>query len=88
MSWSMVVIGRDKAKLKEAVRQHQCKDEVSNPHNGVPKHVVDHVCAEIDRVRIYEFADKTYGLHISSSGSFHEQGCSETLSIGAVQLVE
>lgn len=88
MSWSIAIVGRDKAKLKEAVRAEQCKDEANNPHSGVPKRVVDHICAEIDRVRIYEFSGKTFGLQISGSGSFHEQGINETVTMHAVQIVE
>lgn len=88
MSWSIQVIGRDKAKLKEAIRAQQCPDEEKSPHNGIPKRVVDHLCSEVDRVRIYEYSGKSYGLDIQGNGSFHEQGSNETLSIKPVQLIE
>lgn len=88
MSYSIGIIGRDKAKLKEAVRAAQCQDEEKNPHSGVPKRVCDHICNEIDRIRVYEYAGKTYGLKIEGSGSFHEQGISETLKIDPVQIIE
>jgi hypothetical protein len=88
MSWSILVTGRDKEKLKEAVRAEQCKDEVNQPHNGVPKRVADHICNEIDRIRIYEWENRKFGLTINGSGSFHEQGCNETVSITPVRRVE
>jgi hypothetical protein len=88
MSFSVSLIGRDKTKLKEALREAQCKDEVVNPHGGVPKRVVDHLCAEVDRVRVYEFAGKRFAISISANGSFHEQGSNETITINQVQLVE
>lgn len=88
MSWSINIVGRDKAKLKEAVRAEQCKDEANNPHSGVPSRVCDHICSEIDRVRIYEFGGKQFGLVINGSGSFHEQGSNETLQMHATQIVE
>ncbi len=88
MSWHLSIAGRDKAKLKEAVRAEQCKDEEKQPHNGVPKRVCDHICDEIDRVRIYEYSGKTFGVQIQGSGSFSEQGMNETLSISAVRLPE
>lgn len=88
MSWSINLIGRDKAKLKEAVRAEQCKDEEKNPHSGVPVRVADFICSEIDRVRIYQWEDKVYGLKIEGSGSFHEQGLNETLRIDPVRIIE
>lgn len=88
MSWSINLVGRDKEKLKAAVRSEQCKDEAGNPHSGVPKRIADHLCAEIDRVRIYEFNGKTFGLTITGSGSWHEQGSNETLQMHATQIVE
>ncbi|MCR4297383.1 MAG: hypothetical protein NUV75_01330 [Gallionella sp.] len=87
MSFSIQVVGKDKAKLKEAIRAQQVKDE-AQPHNGVPTRVADHLCAEVDRVRIYEYAGRQYGLSIDASGSFHEQGSNESITIKAVLLVE
>lgn len=88
MSYSMILFGRDKEKLKAAIRAQQCQDEEKNPHSGVPVRVADHLCSEIDRVRIYEYAGKSYGLRIEASGSFHEQGCNHTESISSIQIVE
>ncbi|HXN15885.1 MAG TPA: hypothetical protein VN878_05880 [Usitatibacter sp.] len=88
MSWSLQVIGRDKAKVKDAVRAAQCQDEEKNPHSGVPKRVADFVCSEIDRIRIYEYAGRTYGVNVEANGSFHEQGLNEFLKISPVQIVE
>jgi hypothetical protein len=34
MSYSISVIGRDKEKLKAAIRDQECKDEEKNPHGG------------------------------------------------------
>ena len=88
MSWSIQMFGRDKAKLKEAVRGEQCKDEEKNPHSGVPSRVVDHICNEIDRIRIYEWEGRVFGIHINGSGSWHEQGMNETLTINPIRMVE
>lgn len=88
MSWSISLVGRDKEKLKEAVRAEQCKDEANNPHSGVPKRVCDFLCSEIDRVRIYQSESKVYGVKIEASGSFHEQGVNETLRIDPLRLIE
>lgn len=88
MSWSISKIGRDKEKLKAAVRADQCQDEEKSPHNGVPKRVVDFICSEIDRIRIYEWQNKKYGLNINASGSFHEQGINESVRIDPVQIIE
>lgn len=88
MSWSISIIGRDKEKLKAAVRAEQCKDEAGNPHSGVPARVADHVCAEIDRVRIYQWEDRVFGLRIEGSGSFHEQGSNESVRVDPIRIVE
>jgi len=88
MSYSISVIGRDKEKLKAAIRDQECKDEEKNPHGGVPKRVADHLCDEVDRCRIYEYAGKTYGLKIDASGSFHEQGSNHSSTVVPVQLIE
>lgn len=87
MSWSVSLIGHNKEKLKAAIREQQVKDE-KQPHNGIPVRVADFICSEIDRVRVYEYAGKRYGLNIVGSGSFHEQGISESLKIDPVQIVE
>lgn len=88
MSWNITVVGRDKEKLKAAVRAQQCQDEEKSPHNGVPVRVVNYLCAEIDRVRIYQYPDRTFGLEIKAWGSFHEQGSSETINVAQVQMIE
>jgi len=88
MSYSLYLIGRDKEKLKAAVRSAQVKDEANNPHGGVPKWVADHLCDEIDRVRIVTFDGKQYAIDISANGSFHEQGHSHTFVMKNVQMVE
>ena len=88
MSYSITIIGKDKAKLKEAIRKAQVQDETNAPHNGVPKRVADHLCNEVDRVRIYEHAGKQSALSINASGSFHEQGSNDSVVITQVQLVE
>lgn len=88
MSYSITIIGRDKTKLKAAVRAQQCKDEDNAPHNGVPAVVVDRLCAEIDRVRIYDIPGRTFGLKIEASGSFHESGCSHTYNVQQAEVVE
>lgn len=88
MSWSIHVVGRDKEKLKEAVRAEQCKDEEKSPHNGVPSRVVKYLCDEIDRIRVYTYQDKVYGIKIDGNGSFHEQGSQEHVEVGQTQLVE
>jgi hypothetical protein len=88
MSWSISLIGRDKEKLKAAIRDKQCKDEEKNPHGGVPRRVADHLCSEVDRCRIYEWDGRKFALKIDGSGSFHEQGSNETITIGNVELVE
>lgn len=88
MSYSITITGRDKAKLKAAVRDHQCKDEEKAPHNGVPAWVCDRLCEEVDRVRMYEYADRTYGVKIEASGSFHESGCNHSHNVSTVQVAE
>lgn len=88
MSYSITIIGRDKAKLKEAVRAQQCKDPEKQPHNGVPVWVADHLCSEIDRVRMYEYAGRSYGLQVEANGSFHESGGNDTMRVTSVQMVE
>lgn len=88
MSWSINLVGRDKEKLKEAVRAEQCKDEEKNPHSGVPVRVANHICNEIDRVRIYEWEGRKFGLTIVGSGSWHEQGMNETLAINPTRIIE
>jgi len=88
MSWSIKIVGRDKAKLKEAVRTEQCKDEEKSPHNGVPKRVCDFICSEIDRVRVYEWEGRQFALDVEGNGSFHEQGIAERLEIRSVRVVE
>ena len=50
--------------------------------------MADHLCNEVDRVRIYEYAGKSYGIRIEASGSFHEQGSNDLVKIDPVQLVE
>lgn len=87
MSYGIIIIGRDKAKLKAAVRDQQVKDE-KNPHSGVPVRVADHICSEVDRVRVYEYAGKSFGLRIEASGSFHDQGSNDLLKIESVQIVD
>jgi hypothetical protein len=88
MSYNLYLTGRDKAKLKEAVRKEQVEDEEKNPHGGVPKWIADHICDEIDRVRVYEFSGKRFAIDIAASGSFHEQGNNHSLIMKQVQLVE
>ena len=88
MSWSIHKVGRDKEKLKEAVRKEQCKDEVHQPHSGVPKRVCDYICSEIDRIRIYEFAGGKSAIRISAQGSFHEQGSGETVTLDQIHIIE
>ena len=88
MSWSIYVVGRNKEKLKEVVRAEQCRDEEKQPHSGAPARVVDYLCKEIDRIRIYEWENKTFGIRIVASGSFHEQGCNESIDIQPTRLVE
>ncbi len=88
MSYSITVIGRDKEKLKAAIRAQQVQDPVGNPHSGVPARVADYLCAEVDRVRVYQFEGRVFGLHVEASGSFHEQGSNDASKIYAVQLTE
>lgn len=88
MSYSITVIGRDKENLKAAIRAQQCKDEANNPHSGVPKWVADFLCSEIDRVRIYQYQERVYGLKVDASGSFHEQGMNHKFEMVAVQMAE
>jgi hypothetical protein len=89
MSYSITIVGRDKAKLKAAVREQQCKDEVNSPHSGVPEWMADRLCGEIDRVRIYEYQGRQYCLEVKANGSWHEQGASHTYSVnGGTQIVE
>lgn len=88
MSYSLMLIGRDKEKLKSAIRDAQCKEPEKNPHSGVPVHVCDRLCIEVDRVRVYEYAGKQFGLKVEANGSFHDQGVSEQMSISPVQMIE
>jgi hypothetical protein len=87
MSYSISVIGRDKEKLKAAIRAQQVQDP-QNPHAGVPIWVADHLCSEVDRVRIYQFQDRVYALRVEASGSFHEQGGNDSFKLTQEQLVE
>lgn len=86
MSYHIEVVGCDKAKVKDAIRASQAKEE--NPHNGTPPWVVERLCSEVDRVRIYEFSGKRYALRVKAAGSFHEQGSNDALEITQLQLVE
>lgn len=88
MSWSLSKVGRDKEKLKEAVRKEQCQDEAKSPHNGVPKRVIDYVCAEIDRIRVYEFNGQKWAIRITAHGSFHEQGSNESVGLDQMHIIE
>jgi hypothetical protein len=88
MSWSVNLAGCNKEKVKEAVRATQCSDEVNNPHSGTPRRVVELLCAEVDRIRVYEFAGKRMAIRISAHGSWHEQSFQESISIDQLQLVE
>lgn len=88
MSYSVNIVGRDKAKLKAALRAHQCADEEKSPHNGVPKVVCDRLCDEVDRARIYEWQERTYGLLVEASGSFHESGANHSYRVTSMQMVE
>lgn len=88
MSWGLYIVGRDKEKLKEAIRAKQCQDEEKNPHSGVPSRVVNFLCSEIDRVRIYEYNGRKYAVIIEATGSFHEQGLTEKIDIRNTELVE
>lgn len=88
MSWSIELIGRDKEKLKAAVRVRQCQDPVGNPHAGVPVRVADHLCNEVDRIRIYQYEGRSYGVRIKAAGSFHEQGSNETCEVQPQELIE
>ena len=88
MSYSITVIGRDKEKLKVALRAQQVKDPVGNPHGGVPERVVNYLCAEVDRARVHQFDGRTFGLHVEASGSFHESGSNDSSKIYVVELVE
>lgn len=88
MSYSITVIGRDKAKLKSAIRAQQVKDPVNSPHSGVPAWVADHLCNEIDRSRIADFGGRTFGLRVQANGSFHEQGSNDHFEVGNIEIVE
>lgn len=88
MSWNVRMVGRDKEKLKAAIRAEQCKDEERSPHNGAPSRVVDFLCKEVDRVRVYEWPERKYAIHIEASGSFHEQGVTEHIEVKLTQVVE
>lgn len=88
MSYSFNAVGKDKGKLKDAVRAAQVKDEAASPHSGIPKWVADHLCEEIDRVRILDFNNRQYALSIEANGSFHEQGNNHSMKITNVLLVE
>jgi hypothetical protein len=88
MSWSISKVGRDKEKLKEAVRKEQCQSEETSPHNGVPKRVVDHICAEIDRIRVYDFNGSKYAIRVEGNGSFHEQGSNESMRLDQIHVIE
>jgi hypothetical protein len=87
MSYSISVIGRDKAKLKDAIRAQQTK-EGANEHSGVPPWMADKLCEEVDRVRVYDYAGRAYGLQINANGSWHEQGANHTYSVNNVQMIE
>lgn len=88
MSWSITVVGRDKEKLKAAVREKQCQDEEKSPHNGVPKRVCDYICSEIDRIRVYEFNGSKWAIRVDGGGSFHEQGSSERVEMTQIHIIE
>lgn len=88
MSYSIKVVSCNKEKLKEAIRMQQCKDEVNNPHSGVPTRVADYLCAEVDRVRVYEYQGMRMAISIDAHGSFHEQGSNDTSTVTQIQLVE
>jgi hypothetical protein len=88
MSYSITVIGRDKAKLKAAIREQQVKDPINAPHSGVPAWVVDHLCSEVDRAKMYDYSGRTYGLWIKANGSFHEQGGNDHFEVQSVQMVD
>jgi len=88
MSYSITVIGRDKEKLKEAIRAQQVKDPAGNPHGGVPAWMADHLCSEVDRTRVYQLEGRTFGLRVNANGSFHEQGGQDHAEVGVVELVE
>jgi hypothetical protein len=86
MSYSIQVVGKDKAKLKAAIKAQEAKPE--NPHSGVPPRMTEHLCNEVDRCRMYDRAGTQYALLIKASGGFHEQGSSDTSEVTQVQLVE
>lgn len=88
MSYSITIIGKDKERLKAAIRAQQVKDPVGNPHGGVPARVVDYLCAEVDRTRLYQLEGRVFALHVEASGSFHEQGSNDSSRIFPVELVE
>lgn len=88
MSWSFYAVSRNKEKLKEAVKQAQCKDEVNNAHSGIPSRTADLMCREIDRIRINDFAGKVHAIKIDARGSWHEQAFQETVSIDQIQMIE
>lgn len=89
MSYSIGLVGRDKAKLKAAIREQQTKDPTNNPHSGVPAWMADKLCEEVDRVRVYEYAGHAYAIEVKANGSWHDTGANHTYSVGAgVQFVE
>lgn len=89
MSYSIGIVGRDKAKLKAAIRDQQCKDEANNPHSGVPAWMADRLCEEVERVRVYEYAGRAYAIEVKATGSWHDAGAQHSYSVGAgVQFVE
>lgn len=87
MSWSHSVVGSDKAKLKQSIRDREVKDD-TNPHSGIPHDIADKLCAEIDRCRIYEYSGKRYGLYVQTSGSWHDQGYQASMDIRMVEVAE
>lgn len=88
MSYSITVIGKDKERLKAAIRKQQVQDPEKNPHSGVPLWVADHLCREVDRTRLYQYEGRSFGLRVSASGSFHEQGSNDHFEVGSIELVE
>jgi hypothetical protein len=81
MSYSIGIVGRDKAKLKAAIREQQCTDEANRPHTGVPVWMADRLCDEVDRARIYEFNGRQMCLEVKANGSFHEGGAHHTYTV-------
>lgn len=90
MSYSIGIVGRDKAKLKAAIREQQCKDEERAPHNGVPAWMVERLCAEVDKARIYEYNGRLMCLEVKANGSFHDSGANHTYTVSSAgtQFIE